>query len=411
MSSISRPTLPVAPTTATLKPIGITPEFSPNRRTSTPDAGLLCENGREHNADLIAAGLHPRLSFSTRNVPSEHDPYGRAIMQSNSSSIGHRLSRRTVLGGAAALAATPALANECRIGPPPHEKGPVVFNGMDQVELDAAYDQIFYSPLQGQVLKRYAVGSDDVRRRLGNPQRVAYGPTEPEKLDIYRAKAPNAPIFVFIHGGAWLGGSAKSYGFPAEMFVKAGAHYVPIDFVSVRDAGGDLRPMAEQVRRAIAWVYKNAASFGGDSNKLYIGGHSSGGHLCGVALVTDWQKDFGIPADAVKGAVSMSGMYDLKAVRLSKRSSYVKFTDEMEHAMSSQRHLGMLQAPVVVTYGTNETPEFQRQSRDFAAAAKAAGKPVQLVAAESYNHFEIAESLGNPYGPNGRAALELMKLA
>jgi arylformamidase len=332
-------------------------------------------------------------------------------MQSNIASIGHRISRRTILGGAAALAATPALANECRIGPPPHTKGPVVFNGMDQVELDAAYDQIFYSPLQGQIIKRYAITSEEVRRRIGNPQRVAYGPTEPEKLDIYRTKGANAPIFVFIHGGAWRGGAAKNYGFPAEMFVKAGAHYVALDFVAIGPADGDLRRMAEQVRRGIAWVYKNAGSFGGDPNKLYIGGHSSGGHLCGVALVTDWQKDFGLPADTVKGAVSMSGMYDLKAVRLSKRSSYIKFTDEMEHAMSSQRHLGLLHAPVIVTYGTNETPEFQRQSRDFAAAVKAAGKPVELVVAESYNHFEIAESLGNPYGPNGRAALALMKLS
>jgi arylformamidase len=321
------------------------------------------------------------------------------------------MSRRAVLGGAAALAASPALANECRIGPPPHEKGPVVFNGMDQVELDAAYDQIFYSPLQGQVIKRYAITSEEVRRHIGDPQRVAYGPTEPENLDIYRTKAANAPIFVFIHGGAWRGGAAKNYGFPAEMFVKAGAHYVALDFVAIGEADGDLRRMAEQVRRGIAWVYKNAGSFGGDPNRLYIGGHSSGGHLCGVALVTDWQKDFGLPADAVKGAVSMSGMYDLKAVRLSKRSSYVKFTDEMEDAMSSQRHLGLLRAPVIVTYGTNETPEFQRQSRDFAAAVKAAGKPVELVVAESYNHFEMAESLGNPYGPNGRAALALMKLS
>ena len=72
----------------------------------------------------------------------------------------------------------------------------------------------------------------------------------------------------------------------------------------------------------------------------------------------------------------MSGMYDLKPVRLSKRSSYVKFTDEMEQAMSSQRHLDKLRAPMIVTYGTNETPEFQRQNRDFAAAVKAAGKPV-----------------------------------
>ena len=104
-------------------------------------------------------------------------------------------------------------------------------------------------------------------------------------------------------------------------------------------------------------------------------------------------------------------MYDLKPVRLSKRSSYVKFTDAMEQSMSSQRHIENLRAPIIVTYGTNETPEFQRQNRDFAAAVKARGKPVELIEAPDFNHFEMSESLGNPYGPNGRAALKLMQLA
>ena len=321
------------------------------------------------------------------------------------------MTRRAVLGSAAALAASPALAEDCSIGPPPHEKGPLVWMNMDQIELDAAYDQAFYAPMRMDVIKRYASTSEEVRRRIGQPVRESYGPSAVEKLDVHRTRRANAPIFVFIHGGAWLGGEAKNYAFAAETFVNAGAHYLVLDFIAIKEAGGDLRVMAEQVRRGIAWVYKNAASFGGDASRLYIGGHSSGGHLCGVALVTDWQKDHALPADTVKGGLCMSGMYDMKAVRLSKRSSYVKFTDEMEQAMSSQRHLSLLHAPIVVTYGTNETPEFQRQNRDFAAAVKAAGKPVELIEAANFNHFEMAESLGNPYGPNGRAALALMKLS
>jgi arylformamidase len=113
----------------------------------------------------------------------------------------------------------------------------------------------------------------------------------------------------------------------------------------------------------------------------------------------------------IRGGLCMSGMYDMKPVRISKRSSYVKFTDAMEQAMSTQRHLDKLRAPVVVTHGTDETPEFQRQNRDFAAAVKAAGKPAELVVAQHYNHFEMGESIANPYGPNGRAALAMMKLA
>ena len=323
----------------------------------------------------------------------------------------HPLTRRTMLVAAGATVASPTLAAECHLGPAGHEKGPLVFMNYDQVELDAAYDNSTYEPLMGQVSQRIDSIGEATRARLGEPQRMAYGPSAIERLDIYRTKRPDAPVFVFILGGRWRNGSARHGGFAPEMFVDHGAHYVALDFTNVVDAGGDLRVMAEQVRRGIAWVYKNASSFGGDASRLYIGGHSSGGHLCGVALVTDWQKDHALPADTVKGGLCMSGMYDMKAVRLSKRSSYVKFTDEMEQAMSSQRHLSLLHAPIVVTYGTNETPEFQRQNRDFAAAVKAAGKPVELIEAASFNHFEMNESLGNPYGPNGRAALALMKLS
>ncbi len=290
-----------------------------------------------------------------------------------------------------------------------HEKGPIVWLDMDQKELDDAYDQTVYAPNQPLVATRRRLASEAARKRF-IPERVAYGPTEVEKLDIYRTSRQNAPIAIYIHGGAWRNGTAKEFAFPAEMFTSAGAHYVVPDFVQVQDAGGSLLPMAEQVRRAVAWVYKNAGTFGGDSNRVFICGHSSGAHLSGVTLVTDWRREFGLPEDVIKGGVLVSGMYDLKPVRLSKRSEYVKFTDEIEEKLSSLRHLDKLSAPVVVAYGTQETPEFQRQSREFAAAVKAAGKPVELIVGEGYNHFEMQETFGNPYGIAGRAALAQMQL-
>ncbi len=285
-----------------------------------------------------------------------------------------------------------------------------VFLDYDQQALDDAYDQAVYAPNRDQVLARLAAASALVRERLGAPQRFAYGPAPIEQLDLYRTARPNAPVNVFIHGGAWLRGLAHNYAFPAEMFARAGAHYIAIDFNNVTETGGDLAPMADQVRRAIAWVCRNCASFGGDPARVYVSGTSSGAHFGGVAAATDWQKDFGLPRDAVKGYTLVSGMYDLRGPRLSKRSAYVKFTDAIEDALSPQRHLERIVAPIVLVYGSLETPEFQRQSRDFSAALRQAGKPVDLDFAEVYNHFEIAETLGNPYGPAGRAALAQMGL-
>ena len=326
------------------------------------------------------------------------------------------ITRRTLLvagvaggmlaGGGPAFAQQSAPAQQT-----PRAKGPLVWLDMDQAELDAAYDQTKYAPNLQQILKRNATNSEAVRARLGAPRRHAYGPTPIEALDVYASKQANAPINIFIHGGGWRAGLAEDFAFPAESFVHAGAHYVVPDFISVVEADGNLMPMVDQVRRAVAWVYHNARSFGGDPNSIYISGHSSGGHLAGVALVTDWRKDFDLPADTIKGGLCCSAMFDLKPVRLSARSSYVKFSDEVEQTLSSQRHLDRLNAPVIVAYGTLETPEFQRQSRDFAAAMKAAGKPVQLLVAEGYNHLEILETLANPYGVLGRAVLAQMNLA
>jgi len=333
-------------------------------------------------------------------------------MDHHEPSAGRQLTRRSFLAAATPVLVTAgsALAQPSAPPPGPRVKGPRVWLDMDQAELDSAYDQSVYAPNLRQIIQRYVTNSEGVRARLGAPQRHAYGATPIEGLDIYMTKRPNAPINIFIHGGAWRVGLAKEYAFVAELFVHAGAHVVLPDHIWVQDAGGNLMPLAEQVRRAVAWVYRNAHSFGGNPSRIYVSGHSSGAHLAGVALTTDWSKDFNLPADIIKGGLCCSGMFDLKPVRLSARSRYVKFTDETEQALSSQRHLDKLHAPVIVAYGTLETPEFQRQSRDFAAAVKAAGKRVELLVGEGYNHFEILETLASPYGPLGRAVLQQMNL-
>jgi arylformamidase len=289
-------------------------------------------------------------------------------------------------------------------------KGPPVFLDYDQAALDAAYDQAAYAPNREQLIRRRVGDSAIVRRRIGEPERVAYGPAEIEQLDVYRASVRAAPVFVFIHGGAWRSGRSQDFATPAEMFLAAGAHYVVPDFAWVQDVGGSLMVLADQVRRAVAWVFRNVARFGGDPDRLYLGGQSSGGHLAAVALTTDWPREFRLPADMIKGGMCISGIYDLAPVRLSARSGYVMFDDTTVASLSPIRHLDRLQAPLVVAYGGCETPEFQRQNREFAAAVEAAGKAARLLVGEHCNHFELPETLSNPHGLLGRAALALMGL-
>jgi arylformamidase len=278
---------------------------------------------------------------------------------------------------------------------------PKVFLDYDQKALDDAYDQAVYARNRDQVIGRFASASRIARQRLGEPQRFPYGKSATEGLDLYRASGSDAPVNVFVHGGAWRAGMARDYAFPAEMLLDAGSHFAVLDFNNVLETNGDLMAMADQVTRAVAWVIDNARQFGGDPARVFVSATSSGAHLGGVIATRGL---------AVKGYVLASGMYDLRGPRLSKRSSYVAFSDAIEDALSPQRHLSRINAPIVLLYGSLETPEFRRQSRDFGAALKQAGKTVELIEAEGYNHFELTETLGSPYGPVGRAVLRQMGL-
>jgi arylformamidase len=135
-----------------------------------------------------------------------------------------------------------------------------------------------------QITARWASNSELFRTRWGVPARLSYGTGSSEHLDLYRSKNTRAPIQIFIHGGAWRAGLAKDYAFAAEIFLNAGSHFVVPDFSPVHDAGGNLAVMAEQVQRAVSWVWKNAPTLGGDPGRIYLSAHSSGAHLAAVAL-------------------------------------------------------------------------------------------------------------------------------
>ncbi|MGH7002989.1 MAG: alpha/beta hydrolase [Alphaproteobacteria bacterium] len=284
-----------------------------------------------------------------------------------------------------------------------------VFLDYTQDELDRAYDQRVWAKNAQEVIKRYGTSSAAVRAKY-RFETKDYGTGENEKLDIFApVKAPGAsgaPIHMFIHGGAWRSGSKDLYSFPAPAFVENGAIYIAIGFSSIPKVR--LPDMAHQVRSAVAWAYKNAKSFGGDPERIFISGHSSGGHLCGVTLITDWAR-YDVPRTVLKGGLSVSGMFDLHPVLLSARSSYVKISDEEADALSPQRHLDRVACPVTLAFGDGESPEFKRQARDFATALKAKVKhPAELLECRGVNHFEIIETLATADGVLGKAALKQM---
>jgi len=289
------------------------------------------------------------------------------------------------------------------------KKAPPVFLDYDQAALDAAYDQAAYAPNREQLIKRRIRDSERARQRIGDPERAAYGAAEIEQLDIYRTGRAASPVFIFIHGGAWRSGRSRDFVTPAEMFTTAGAHYVVPDFAWVQDVGGSLIVLADQVCRTVAWVHRNAADFGGDPNRLYLGGQSSGGHLAARAdnrlAAQLWpagrhhQRRHVHQRHVRSGAGAAVGAQRLCQIRRCDGRRTEPDMPSRATARAAGRRLRHLRDPRI--------PASEPRIRN---RGQAAGKRVQLLVGEHYNHFELPETLANPYGLLGRAVLDLMGL-
>lgn len=285
--------------------------------------------------------------------------------------------------------------------------GQPVFLNYAQAELDAVYDQRVWAKDREAALQRRRMRSEAARQNIGQPLRLSYGSGEHEWLDLFQVSARSAPTLVFVHGGAWRAGRAKDHAFVAPLFKYAGAHCVILDFANVQDVDGNLMVLFDQVQRAVVWVYRNITRFGGDPSRIYLAGHSSGAHLAACTLLADWTRHE-IPANIVRGALCISGLYDLRGARLSARSSYVRFTDEIEQVLSPIRHVGRIPCPVMVAYGTNESPEFMRMGGEFAVSLADRGQLGGLIVAECEDHFETLEALSEPNSLLASLGLKMM---
>jgi arylformamidase len=282
-----------------------------------------------------------------------------------------------------------------------------IFLDYDQSALDRQYDQRAWVHNADELIRRYAEASEAVRARLGEPDSTAYGAAPTETLDLYRAARSPAPLLVFFHGGAWQRLTNRESAFAAETFVRAGAHFAAADFAALPAA--TLADVVEQVRRAVAFLYRNAERLGIEADRIHLVGHSSGGHLAACVMTADWAA-LGLPRRVVKAGLCVSGIYDLLPVRLSARNAYLRLDGASERALSPQRHLDRLGCPLIVAAAESDAPEFRRQARDFAAAVEHAGGAVRLVEGRGFNHFDFIETLADPQGLLGKLALEQMGL-
>ena len=237
---------------------------------------------------------------------------------------------------------------------------------------------------------------------------IAYGDTPGQTLDVFPAERPGSPVHVFIHGGYWRAMDKNLYSEMAAPFLSAGAAVVQPNY--------DLCPIVtvpgivDQVRKSIAWVHANIAEHNGDAERIHISGHSAGGHLTGMMMATDWNAEFGLPADLIKGATPLSGLFDIEPHRHTDLQTDIRLTAEDAAACSPQNLDLHFSGPVICAVGGSESGSFKRQSSDFTAKCQAQGLACDYVETGNDNHFEITDRLSDSNDDLTRAMIAQMGL-
>ncbi|HEX7927669.1 MAG TPA: alpha/beta hydrolase [bacterium] len=285
----------------------------------------------------------------------------------------------------------------------------MLYRNFDRAALDIQYDNRRRVPEHPQHSERWAKACERMKREIPGEFDVPYGPTPAEKLDVFPAAHPGGPVLVYIHGGYWMSRDKADFSFVAEPFVKAGVSVVVVNYVLAPNAGLD--EIVRQNRAAAAWAWRNARMFGADPDRLFVAGHSAGGHLTAMLMETDW-PGFGsdLPADLVAGGCAISGIYDLEPIRL----CYLNDTLHMDAAVAKRNsplfHVPKTGADLVLAVGGSESEEFLRQNREMAAAWRAKGHPCLELEMPGKDHFTIIGQFLEPGNGLAQAMLRQMRV-
>lgn len=237
-------------------------------------------------------------------------------------------------------------------------------------------------------------GSERARRELDCALDLRFGPTLEETLDIFPAAAPGAPVVVFVHGGYWRRLSSKEFSLVAQGLVPHGFTVVVTNYSLCPKV--TIPEITRQTRAAVAWLHAHVADYHGDPTKLVVCGHSAGGQQVGMLAATDWEGEYGLPADCIRAGVPISGVFDLRPLRYSWLQPKILLTHEVIERESPAFHVPAGGWPMLVMVGGAESAEFRRQSAEYAAALHANGTPATLHEAPDLNHFTVIEALADP---------------
>jgi arylformamidase len=238
---------------------------------------------------------------------------------------------------------------------------------------------------------------------------IPYGSDATEKLDVFRARGESKALLIFIHGGYWRGFDKKDFSFVAPALTEAGItvavpNYALCPKVTVED-------IVRQMVQATAWLYRNGVNFGAPRHRLYVCGHSAGGHLTAMMLAALWPIYAGdLPKQVVNAGLSISGLYDLTEImKTPSLNSDIRLTEESARKVSPITYPPVAGVPLYTAVGSEENEGFHIQNRLIMSKWKSVHKAD--IPCPGDNHFTVLDRLTEPSSALFKATMKMMEVA
>ena len=284
-----------------------------------------------------------------------------------------------------------------------------LFRSYDRAALDAQYNARAAVPEHEQIVERWNREGTEVCREFNHDLDLTYGASAAERLDVFPVTGTRSvPVQVFFHGGYWMSRDKSNFRFLAKTFVPAGAVFITVNYGRIPTV--EIDELVRQCRTALAWVHGHVADFGGDADRIFVSGHSAGGHIVAMLMATDWPAFAGLPADLVKGGCSVSGLFDLEPVRLCYLNDTLKLNADQVARNSPIQLVPLCTAPLIIAVGGAESDEFRRQSAELGAVWNKKGASCQVKERPGLNHYTIVEEFADRGSSLGQAVMSQMGL-
>jgi arylformamidase len=283
----------------------------------------------------------------------------------------------------------------------------------DSMTKDAAYYESAYNPRLAvpefaSHFERWRRKAKEARDALSGYLDVPFGPHPMQKMDIFRAKGRSRALLLFIHGGYWRALDKSDHSFVAVPFVERGVTVALINYalcpaVHVQD-------IVLQVLQGCAWAYRNGNNFGAPDGKLFVAGHSAGGHLTAMALAAQWPKFApDLPNKVVQAGLSLSGVFDVEPIMHTPSINVdVRLTPGEVKRVSPVLLPPATDAPLYTAVGGKEQEGFHHQHQLIRQRWKVAAK-ADLPCPDD-NHFTILDRFADPGSAPFKGALRMMGL-